>query len=102
TTTAPDVATAVAAPAPIASVADATRPAAAPDPADSGEEGDNDGDDRVWPDVRSSRLCRTLCEEAGLYGMWNDNGPTPLVIRLLQQNGGPLSADQIVRTSQLW
>ena len=54
------------------------------------------------PDVRTSRLCRTLCEETGLYGMWSDDGPTALAVRLLRENGGPLSADQKIMFLCAW
>ena len=53
-------------------------------------------------DVRIAKVCDVLCAETGLFGMWRATGPTAKAVRLLRDNGGPLSGNQKVMFLCAW
>lgn len=49
-----------------------------------------------------ARVCRALCADVGLGGLWTDDGPTDRAMELRDAGGGPLSTGERIMVLAAW
>ena len=47
-------------------------------------------------DAELSAVCKVICGQVGLGSLWQDEGPTPSAVAMLESNGGALSSGERV------